>query len=583
MSTTKAEINWRSWSPETLKVAELENKPVLLAITATWCHWCHVMDHTTFGDEQVAAVVNEKFIPIRADNDRRPDLNARYNMGGWPTVAFLTSAGDILTGATYLPARQMTDLLNRVSEVYSEERQLLADRAREMRQKQQEELAHETDSTALLTEHIPENVMRSVQSSYDPLYGGFGTQQKFPHIAALEFLLTYYRRKGNNEYIEVAAQTLDAMKDGGLYDEVERGFFRYSTTRDWRIPHYEKMLEDNAGLLSDYILAYNVTGEERFLDTAKSVMRYLESTLLNDETRAFSGSQDADEEYYNLPGEMREKRQHPSVDRTVYVNWNGAAAESYLNAYEATGDHGYRDRAIEIIEFLLESCRQDGGFFHYHADGPKEPGMLIDQTHAGRALVAAYECTGSRSYLDAARQTAEHIQTYYADPRGGFFDITEERRRNESLPRREKQLDENAVAARFLNRLSYYAFEPKYRFAAEAALRQLASSYDSYGILASTYALAVMEVIEEPVRVAIAGPREDPRTEALLNSALKAREPSSLVQILGEESDEADMRDFLMEPSDQPRASVCLRDLCRVSSDPTEVVKAIHEAESKHK
>lgn len=578
MNIPTAKVNWKEWTPETLDIAEVANQPILLAITATWCHWCHVMDRTTFGNDDVAKFINENFIPIRADNDRRPDLNARYNMGGWPSVAFLTSKGDILTGATYLPPKQMLDLLQRVSEVYAEERTLLAERAAEYRRKRQEE-PPEMPSTALITEHIPQSIMKALEGAFDPVHGGFGIQQKFPQVQVLEFLLEDYRRTGNNDRLQMITQTLDAMKNGGLFDPVEGGFFRYSTTRDWSIPHYEKMLDDNAGLLRIYIEAYGITGNTEYLDTARSIMNYLENNLYDESTKTFFGSKDADEDYYRLSKEERESRPAPSVDETIYTNWNATTASAYLRAYEIVGERKYLDTALGVLDFLITSCRYYDGFYHYYNGEVGQPGILTDQVQMGRVLIEAYECTGNRVFLNVAGKVAIYLEAEFADPGGGFFDITEQHQEDERLPFREKILDENALAARFLNRLSYYAFEPNYRFLGEAALRTLTMSFEPYGILAAPYGLAIMELLEEPVRVAVAGPKDDPRTGELMISALKTKDPSSLLQIIDEESDGDESGDFGIELTGEPQAAVCVGEVCRVTSSPIEVAAAIREAE----
>jgi uncharacterized protein YyaL (SSP411 family) len=373
-------------------------------------------------------------------------------------------------------------------------------------------------------------------------------------------------------------RTLDAMRIGGIYDPIEGGFFRYSTTRDWSIPHYEKMLEDNSGLMSIYIQAYSASGDNKYLDIAKSIMHYLENVLLDEHTGTFSGSQNADEEYYQLPKEAREERNPPSVDQTIYVNWNSIAIDAYLKAYEATSDRSYLDRALRALNFIVNLCRNDS-FCHYYTDGPHEYGLLTDQMWAGTALLRAYECTGDRRYIQLAKETADSILNDFADSHGGFFDVTEERMRAKNLLYREKLVDENSYVARFLNRLSYYTHESVYRRSAEAALRVLTGAYESYGILAAPYGLAVTEFLEEPVKVAIAGSSSDRRTEELLNSTLRSKGPSSVVQMLGQDASEEELREFGMQSADEPLASVCIRQTCRSTSDPDELQSAIREAE----
>ncbi|MEN6371376.1 MAG: DUF255 domain-containing protein [Armatimonadota bacterium] len=581
MSKRKTGIDWQEWSPEALDRAEKRNCPVLLAITATWCHWCHVMENTTFESEQVTQIINSRFVPVRADNDRRPDLNARYNMGGLPTIAFLMPNGDILTGSTYVPPGQMADMLNRVADAYREKGAELAKRAEEIRTRRAQ-AGREMESTVILNESIPRNIMKAIEGTFDPVYAGFGAQQKFPHVPALEFLLANFRRTGNREHLEMVTRTLNAMRESGVYDQVEGGFFRYSTTRDWSIPHYEKMLEDNSGLLGVFIQTFGLTGEKSYIKTARAIMGYLGKTLFDKQTGAFFGSQNADEDYYRLPAENRAIAGPPSVDRTIHINWNALTVDAYLKASETTGVLSYLGRALGTLGFLTNHCRMDGGFCHYFDGEPKAFGMLTDQVWTGTALLRAYECTGNRRFIETAKDTADYIQSRFADPNGGFFDVTEERQEAEQLPYREKLLDENALAARFLNRLAYYAHESAYRRSAESTLRSMASDYESFGMLAAPYGLAVMELLEEPVRIAVVGSREDPRTEELLTSTLKAKDPSTLVRVLDEDSSPEEFKDFGAEPSEEPRASICIGDTCHTtSSDPLEVEAAIREVEQR--
>ncbi len=491
MSQTK--IEWQSWSAESLERANREEKPVLLAITATWCHWCHVMEQTTFGHDEVAAYVNSHFVPIRADNDRRPDLNSRYNMGGWPTVAFLLPGGEILTGATYLPPRQLLDMMALVADTYARDREGLARRAAELLAEQQESVSSPGRE---IDQSVYDDTLRSVESVFDALHGGFGIEPKFPHVPALEMLLLDYQRTGNPRHLEIAARTLRAMGEGGVFDTEEGGFFRYSTTRDWSVPHYEKMLEDNSLLLGVYMEAYSITRDDFFKHIADEITRYLETVLLDPKTGAFFGSQDADEEYYKLGMEERTKRDAPSVDRAIYANWNGMAADACLRAYQLTNEQNYLDRALGAIAFVTENMRDGGMFFHYYESEPGGAGILSDQIWMGTALLRAFEVTGEREYLELARISGDAIITRFSDAVGGFFDITEERRTVEKLPQREKSIDEAAYASRFLTRLAAKAGHDPYRDAADRALRAFARAYSAYGLQAAAYATAVREGLE---------------------------------------------------------------------------------------
>src|SRR5207245_8646472 len=241
-----AEIGWRPWGGKAFQEAQVADKPVLLAISAVWCHWCHVMDETSYSDPEVIRLINERYVPIRVDNDERPDVHPRYNMGGWPTTAFLTPDGEILNGATYIPPDAMRHYVAEVADVWRDKRADLEPRLREMK----EHAAHETaQRPGDLDRSIVDAIAALIRGQYDPEFGGFGREPKFPQPKLLRFLLDEYRRSAGDDVATMLHKTLGAMASGGMYDPLEGGFFRYSTTRAWGVPHFEKMLEDTAELL----------------------------------------------------------------------------------------------------------------------------------------------------------------------------------------------------------------------------------------------------------------------------------------------------------------------------------------------
>src|SRR5579884_2397842 len=237
------EIHWREWDDSAFAHAREQDKPILLAISAVWCHWCHVMDETSYSDPSIIEVINERYVPVRVDNDRRPDVNARYNQGGWPSTAFLTPDGSLLAGATYLPPEQMRSALEQVAQFYKTNREQIAQRAQQLRESRADRAA----ACEELRDEIVAYAMQTLAEAYDEEFGGFGDAPKFPMIDALEFLLQEFRATGDQRAYTMVAKTLLAMSSAGMYDHVEGGFFRYSTTRDWSVPHFEKMTEDHAG------------------------------------------------------------------------------------------------------------------------------------------------------------------------------------------------------------------------------------------------------------------------------------------------------------------------------------------------
>src|SRR5688500_14848449 len=298
-----SEIRWREWGPDAFREAKEQDRPILLGISAVWCHWCHVMDETSYSDPEVIRLVNERYVPIRVDNDRRPDVNRRYNMGGWPTTAFLTPDGEILHGGTYVPPQLMREYLPQVADVWRDRREELSARIAEA----QEKVTTQPKARTPLSWDIVVTVASLVRGQYDPQYGGFGREPKFPQPRLLRFLIDDHRRHGYPDAATMIHKTLGAMAAGGMYDHVEGGFFRYSTTRQWQIPHFEKMREANAGLLAVHSEAHRSFPMAGYDTVVRDVIRWMEAPLWRADVKAFAGSQDADEHYYSLGAEERAK------------------------------------------------------------------------------------------------------------------------------------------------------------------------------------------------------------------------------------------------------------------------------------
>lgn len=505
-------VQWREWGHEAFQEAREAGRPILLAIGAVWCHWCHVMDRESYSDPEIVRIINTEFVPIRVDNDKRPDVNSRYNLGGWPTTAFLTADGDLMTGGTYIPPERLKSLLKKISRFYQDDRDNIKERIRTLQQPEDE-----VEPAGPLQPAIIENLIEEVQGSFDGKYGGFGLQPKFPHTSAIDLALAGHLRTGDEDLLRIVTQTLTAMAAGGIYDHEMDGFFRYSTTRDWSIPHFEKMLEDNAGLLKNFLHAFQATGDRNLRRAAEGIIRYVDSTLSDPETGAFYGSQDANEEYYSLKKEERVKRPAPYVDRTIYTDWNCQMASSYLKAADVLGDPGLRTRGVKALEFVISGLYVRGeGAYHYHAGGRAHlPGLLGDQASLLQALTDAYQVTWDDEYLALCRDVASVLERDFWDrDEGGFYDTRPDPEALGRLARREKPLAENAVAARALLDLHQLTGEEQYREMARKTLEAFGGVYTRHGIMAGGYGLAVMAFLN-PLRAAVAGASGDERAREL--------------------------------------------------------------------
>jgi uncharacterized protein YyaL (SSP411 family) len=306
-------VNWYPWGDESLSVAEKENKPIFLSIGYSACHWCHVMEKESFENKKIAEILNSHFISIKVDREERPDLDEIYmaavvaisGSGGWPMTVFLTPALKPFYGGTYFPAEDkwgrigLKNLLVRISEFWHDEqsRHRLLQDAELLSQniKQQISIALPIDEQAAFGKELLTNATRQLKDSFDKEWGGFSRAPKFPPSNAISFLLRDYHYTGSSHSLEMAVLTLDKMCQGGMYDHLAGGFHRYSVDPIWLVPHFEKMLYDNAQLAMVYTEAYQVTGNEKHARIAQETFDY-EMTYMTDDTGAVYSAEDADSE-----------------------------------------------------------------------------------------------------------------------------------------------------------------------------------------------------------------------------------------------------------------------------------------------
>ena len=537
-----AEINWHPWSEAAFEEAKQTGRPILLSISAVWCHWCHVMDETTYSHPGIIDLINREYVPVRVDNDLRPDINQRYNMGGWPSTAFLTSSGDILTGATYLPPDQMADALSRVAGYYRTNQPDIATRVLEARQRASSAVAR---SAAPLDDGMVGSILEAAIAAYDPEYGGFGNAPKFPQTDAILLLLEQSQLRSDPQLRQMAVHTLEKMAGGGTYDHVEGGFFRYSTTQDWSVPHFEKMLEDHSGLVSALALA----GMDAALD---STTGYLDKVLRDPKSGLYAGSQDADEHYYSMDGEERAQTPAPYIDRRVYTSWNAALAIAYLEASRRLDQPALREQAKKLLERLFQGAYRRGeGMSHAEGVGAQ----LTDQVWSLWAALRAHQGGLGDQWMPAALDLAAHLEQSYGDPRsGGYFDHAASGALGR-LAEPIKPLAENSVAAMALVELDILAGDPGAPHLARArrALESVAALPRQYGLMAAAFARAL-----DRTRLAIKVTTRNPELARAATSA----HPYAVI-----------------DPGGDQKAVVCVGTICLAPvSTPEGVVEALKEA-----
>ena len=466
-------VAWQPWGEQAFAQARDEDKPVLLSVGYAACHWCHVMAHESFEDPETAAVMNERFVNVKVDREERPDVDALYmdavvsmtGQGGWPMTVFLTPAGEPFLGGTYFPPEprhglpSFTQVLVAVSDAYRERRDDVAAQARALTESVRAsallEAAREPLTDGLLLE-----ALRGHRGGFDETWGGWGRGPKFPQASTIEFLLRMHLRIGDAEALELATKTLDGMVLGGMYDLLGGGFHRYAVDERWLVPHFEKMLYDNALLVPAYLHAWLSTGNERYREIVEETIAYLLREL-SLPGGGFASAQDADTngvegltftwlesegvpaEYLQpfehgrsvlrgrLPTELkarlfaqRETRPKPGLDDKVIASWNGLALAGLAEAGRRLERADWIDAARRLAEFLLGPLSNaEGRLFRTYRNGvAKNTGFLDDYADVANGLYELHVATGELRWLEESRRLALLAVELFGDAeRGGFW------------------------------------------------------------------------------------------------------------------------------------------------------------------
>ncbi len=508
-------IQWRTWGRELFDEAQKKNKLILLSLSAIWCHWCHVMDETTYSDQEIISFINDNFMPVRIDADMRPDIDALYNQGGWPSTAILTPQGEVISGGNYIPPEEMLGRLKRTAALYSGNRKAVLDRIEEIRAMKELRSIGQEWYVGTPDKIDFDYIIQILKGEFDKKNGGFGKGQKFPSPDSIDFLLSMYAKKKDEGIKNMVTLTLDHMARGEIFDKVEGGFFRYATKTDWSQPHYEKMLEVNAGLIRNYADASLVFGRKDYIGIVRKSMRFIQVNLYDDAGGAFFGSQDADEPYYQR--QNRKGMKAPFVDKTIYTDSSSLMISALISSYGATSDEQYLSTAIKGANFLLEKLYSgNDGVYHYFFDGaPHLKGLLSDNALAGSALLDLYNATGKKRYLKAANEIGKLIA-------GQFYDVAKKRFRSTldtslSKPVTAGALSEvsenlaNYRAIRFLGRLAYSGEVERLKEVLDAVVETMSGENQRFAHQAGAYGNSAIWVAAEPVQIMILADGEGAR------------------------------------------------------------------------
>ncbi len=603
-------VDWYEWGPDALERAKREVRPILLSVGYAACHWCHVMAHESFEDPQVAGLMNEHFVCIKVDREERPDLDAIYmdavqsmtGHGGWPMTVFLTPGGEPFFGGTYFPPEDRHGLpgfpkvLRAIAEAWRDRRDDLLAQGKKLGAALAQGLSR-SESKDPLSEGILRQAHASLAGVFDRTWGGFGPAPKFPQPMTLEFLLRMHRR-GYEGALEMVALTLDRMAAGGIHDEVGGGSHRYSTDERWLVPHFGKMLYDNAQLARLYLHAWQVTGDEGYRRVVNRTLSYLTDELRHEDGGFFS-SQDADSEgvegkYYvwswdelaKLAGEQmarrlgaspegnwdginilwrpdgapdadvsadvigslvetRQRRVHPATDDKILACWNGLAIQAFAEAGRAMGQPAYTRFAAEAADFVLTQMRrEDGRLLRAWREGRTSgPAYLDDYAAMASACLSLYEATFDLRWMREARSLAADMIRLFRDPeRGGFFQTGSDA---ETLVVRPKELFDNAVpsgnsmAAEVLQRLAHLTGDAEYERAGVSAIR-VAANLMTRAPSAFGQALGALDLYLGPSNeVAIVGDPSEQDARALIHEVWTRYMPNTVLAVGRPDDEEA--------------------------------------------
>jgi uncharacterized protein len=513
------EIAWRTWSPGTFAEAARADRPIFLHLTVGWCAWCRRMDETTFSDPDIIEMLNGSVVPIRVDADRYPHVQDRYIAGGWPTNAFLTPTGELLWSATFVDAQQLAEVAQQVTGAWSSNRSNLQVEI-ERRQRALEAARARRGQAGLVRRSVADEVLAMLRESADLRHGGFGEAPKFPPVAAVELL--YLRAtRGDADSAELADLTLDGMLAGELADAVQGGFFRYALAADWTDPRREKLLETNAALLRAYALGAQLRGRDDWRAAAERIVAWVEATLAFPDG-LWSGSQDADDDYFTADGAARSARPAPPVDPTLNTQWNAQWIAALADAGGRLGRADWIERAASAFDHLLATMSTPTGrLFHFRVPNgePAISYLLGDTLHTAIAALAIAQVTGRPDALAHAHRLAGIMERDFWADGGGFLDRAGDGDSFGLLRYRDCAFEMNADAARLFLDLSIATGERGFRACAERVLAQLSPGAVRYGPAGAVMAIAVDEYFTEPLRIVIVG---DGATAASLRTAALA-------------------------------------------------------------
>ncbi len=502
LSSARSKIAWQDWDQNAFSKAKADKKLVLLDLKAIWCHWCHVMDQTTYQNTKVVDVLNSKYVSVKVDQDSHPELSRRYEDYGWPaTIIFDAQGNELMKRSGYIKPEEMAKVLN---ELAANPKPLTMD--------------DERPTAPEKPDAFVASLRATINSRYDETVGGWKRGHKYLDRYFLEDQLQL-AASGNEVARKRARQTLDSVRR--LVDPIWGGLYQYSVSGNWNEPHYEKIMSYQADSIQIYSQAYALLKDERDLQTARKNFEYVE-LFLSDASGAFYTSQDADvvpgqhsEEYFGLSDKERRKRGIPRVDQNIYARENGWMIEALTHLFSVTGDEKILKRALAAAEWIMQNRSLPGGGFRHGVNDARP--YLGDSLSMARAFVALYAATGERVWLKRAEETTIFINKTFRLKSGGFLSAPEEK----SVLKPKPNADENISFARLMASLHHLTGKPLYHELGQSAFSfaKQSDALDRIYLIAGLL-LAENELREQPVHMTVVGSKTDVNARELYRAAL---------------------------------------------------------------
>lgn len=513
-SQGKSSIQWTQWDEGIFQKAKNEKKFVILDLEAVWCHWCHVMEETTYQDPQVVKLIQSRYIPVKADQDANPDLSHRYEDYGWPaTIVFAPDGSEIVKRRGYIPPERMASLLQAIIDDPTPGPSVL----------KEEEV--KPAENALLSPAQAKKIQEEHTFLYDAEFGGWGSIHKLIDSDQMEYAVLN-AQEGDAEEEKRAQKTFDQALY--LLDPVWGGFYQYSDERHWKSPHFEKIMIIQSDYMRLYSMAWLLWQKPEYLNAAKATAGYIQNFLTAKEG-AFYTSQDADVSpeiegnfYYAFDEAGRRKLGLPRIDQHLYARENGWMIASLADLYGATGEETYLIQAVSAARWIETNRGMEGGGFR-HDEKDRSGPYLGDTLSMARAFLALYGVTGERAWLQKSQAAAQFIIARFEDRKSaGFMTAPIPVHAVGVLQKPVKKVDENIAVVRWMNLLFHYTGNADYKKAAEKAMRYLASPgiIDRRRFLAGIL-LADRELAHEPAHVTVVGSKNDPKARELFLAALR--------------------------------------------------------------